>query len=384
MFPYCLSQPELRLRRLLRHRHGADLRVGRRVVEEDRAGTCSAEYPPGAGPDARSGRRRSTTTTRSSSWRATPARRRRSARRRPRARPTAQAIAIVDPLDPATLALRLSLPEAGRLVVHRRQRLRRLRARRRTPTSGSTATASRAGDPEQLGSSNTGYGPNLAGTGLRADRRRTRSTDRFPRDGVDRLDRRVSMARDRPLDGARAPRREAGPAGRLRPRPHRPLEGPRLPAEPRLDDLARRLRGRAGELGGQRVAARRAHAVRCAPSARSGAPTPAPTSPRPRASTATPSPTATTCASTRFRPTGSTRRGTTTTASSRKYYNIAQARRRRHRRRQRRRRQRRRRLGTSPRSSTSPTRPSTCRRRSSTGSRSRARATPARSSTSSS
>ena len=43
-------QPELRLRRLLRHRHGAHLRLGRRVVEEDRRAVCSAEYPPGDGP----------------------------------------------------------------------------------------------------------------------------------------------------------------------------------------------------------------------------------------------------------------------------------------------------------------------------------------------
>jgi hypothetical protein len=40
------------------------------------------------------------------------------------------------------------------------------------------------GDPEQLGTSNTGYGPNLEGTVCDADGTVRRSTDRFPRDGV--------------------------------------------------------------------------------------------------------------------------------------------------------------------------------------------------------
>ena len=41
-----------------------------------------------------------------------------------------------------------------------------------------------SGDPEQLGSSNTGYGPNLAGTVCDPDGTVRDSTDRFPRDGV--------------------------------------------------------------------------------------------------------------------------------------------------------------------------------------------------------
>jgi hypothetical protein len=41
-----------------------------------------------------------------------------------------------------------------------------------------------SGDPEQLGSSNTGYGPNLAGTVCDPDGTVRSSTDRFPRDGV--------------------------------------------------------------------------------------------------------------------------------------------------------------------------------------------------------
>jgi hypothetical protein len=41
-----------------------------------------------------------------------------------------------------------------------------------------------AGDPEQLGSSNTGYGPNLTGTVCDADGTVRQSTDRFPRDGL--------------------------------------------------------------------------------------------------------------------------------------------------------------------------------------------------------
>ncbi len=41
-----------------------------------------------------------------------------------------------------------------------------------------------AGDPEQLGSSNTGYGPNLSGPVCDPDGTQRRSTDRFPRDGV--------------------------------------------------------------------------------------------------------------------------------------------------------------------------------------------------------
>ena len=40
------------------------------------------------------------------------------------------------------------------------------------------------GDPEQLGSSNTGYGPNLEGTVCDDDGTIRTSTDRFPRDGV--------------------------------------------------------------------------------------------------------------------------------------------------------------------------------------------------------
>jgi hypothetical protein len=40
------------------------------------------------------------------------------------------------------------------------------------------------GDPEQLGSSNTSYGPNLEGTVCDADGTVRSSTDRFPRDGV--------------------------------------------------------------------------------------------------------------------------------------------------------------------------------------------------------
>jgi len=40
------------------------------------------------------------------------------------------------------------------------------------------------GDLEQLGSSNTGYGPNLAGTVCDANGTRRQSKDRFPRDGV--------------------------------------------------------------------------------------------------------------------------------------------------------------------------------------------------------
>ncbi len=41
-----------------------------------------------------------------------------------------------------------------------------------------------AGDPEQLGSSNTGYGPNLSGTVCDPNGTPRASTDRFPRDGV--------------------------------------------------------------------------------------------------------------------------------------------------------------------------------------------------------
>ena len=113
------------------------------------------------------------------------------------------------------------------------------------------------------------------------------STDRFVRDGVTVSTDTLPVARERALDGARAAHRQAGAARRLRPRPHRPLEGARLPAEPRLDDLAGRLRGRAGELGGEQRARSASAPARCARSARSGAPTRAPTSPRPRPSIAT-------------------------------------------------------------------------------------------------
>ena len=65
-------------------------------------------------------------------------------------------------------------------------------------------------DPEKLGTSNTGYGPNLAGHRVRPGRHASASsTDRFPRDGVTVSDRRLPVARDRPLDGARDARREA-------------------------------------------------------------------------------------------------------------------------------------------------------------------------------
>ena len=105
-----------------------------------------------------------------------------------------QAIAIIDPLDPGSAKFVYLFRKAGRLVVHSGERLRVVRSRRRTRTNGSTATRFDADDPEKLGISNTGYGPNLSGTVCRTasypdyppfpDGTPRASTDRFVRDGV--------------------------------------------------------------------------------------------------------------------------------------------------------------------------------------------------------
>src|SRR5206468_1446640 len=61
----------------------------------------------------------------------------------------------------------------------------------------------------------------------------------------------LPVARQRPVDGPL----DAGLGGRLarrlRPRPRRPVEGAGLPAESGLERLPGRVRGRAGELGGE-------------------------------------------------------------------------------------------------------------------------------------
>jgi hypothetical protein len=153
-----------------------------------------------------------------------------------------QAIVITDPLDPATLRyVYLSGSRAARLrCVERLRRLRPRRERRRVHR------------PQQL--------PERRSRAARLEQHRLRSEPRRHRvraDAAARLDggrslptrRRdrfhglLPVARVGPLDGARSEGGRAGAADRARRRPdlrvaalrrrsHRPLEGPRVPAEP--------------------------------------------------------------------------------------------------------------------------------------------------------
>ena len=143
-------------------------------------------------------------------------------------------------------------------------------------------------DTEKLGTSNTGYGPNLHGTVCDPPNDTPRdSTDRFPRDGVT-----VATDTYEWLASGRWMVRDLHVA-----KPGQPgVYGP---------DLIDRWKGRAFQQSPDSTislvgfedeqvnweANSRCSASardRCARSARSGAPTPAPTSPRPRPSTATP------------------------------------------------------------------------------------------------
>ena len=183
------------------------------------AGECTSAYPAGQRRDARSRCPASTTTTRSRSWRPTPGSRAPVTAKAPAGTSSRQEIAIVDPLRPRADDVRLPLPASGRLVVHARERLRLVPARRER---------GRVDRPLQL-QARRPRGPRdvqrrlrteLAGTvcrtavgrGLPAGRGRRRRALGRPvparrRDGA-HADLRV--ARDRAMDGARHARREAG------------------------------------------------------------------------------------------------------------------------------------------------------------------------------
>ena len=206
-------EPEHRLRRLLRRRHGARLRLGRRVLEDDRR-----YVQPGSTRRATGRRptrcRRSTTTTRSPSWRATPARRRRSARRAGRARRDNQELALADPLDPRRRATctssgspAASFDAANGYVAYARdanadeyidrnsfpRRRPRAARPRATPATGRTSRARSA---------------------CRYPASRLAGLDRpLPARRRDRHDRHVPVVGERPLDGPRAARRQAGQPG---------------------------------------------------------------------------------------------------------------------------------------------------------------------------
>ncbi len=169
-----------------------------------------------------------------------------------------QAIAIIDPLNGDTTFVYLFTQARG-ILLHRRERLRRLRPRpeRRSMDRSFQLRSLRPGkarhqqyrlrtQPDRNGLRPAGRHPAQLVGSFRARRRH-------------RQHRYLSVACDRTLDGPGSERGEARPAGRVRTRSARPLEGPRVPAGAGFHHLARRLRGRAGELGGERRPARRAH-----------------------------------------------------------------------------------------------------------------------------
>jgi hypothetical protein len=184
-----------------------------------------------------------------------------------------QAIVITDPLDPATLRyVYLFRKPGGSSFDVSNGYVAYVRDANADEYIDRYSFPS--GDPEQLGSSNTGYGPNLDGdVCVPLPQHNSAADDRFPRDGVTIstgsykwhasgrwMVRSLQVADAGSADRARL-RRGLRVTG-VRRRSRRPLEGSRVPAEPRLHHLARRLRGRAGELGGQLLAARRAYGSR--------------------------------------------------------------------------------------------------------------------------
>jgi hypothetical protein len=189
-------------------------------VEEDR-GQCSARYPPGVGPTpdpvATLDDDDEVVFMASDAGAQAPL----ATLGRP-GRPTAQALALVDPLDPspAKFVYLFLRPAARRSPPRTATSTTRAT---RTPTSGSTAISIARDDPEMLGVSNTGYGPNLSApsAGPRStpatrpipDGTPRASTDRFVRDGVTVATSTYEWRATGALDGARRARREAGQPG---------------------------------------------------------------------------------------------------------------------------------------------------------------------------
>ena len=94
-----------------------------------------------------------------------------------------QAVAVVDPLDPAaTRYLYLFRTEGGSSYTAETAEVQMQRHADADQWIDRGSFA--ADDPEKLGTSNTGYGPNLPGTVCDADGTVRTSKDRFPRDGM--------------------------------------------------------------------------------------------------------------------------------------------------------------------------------------------------------
>ena len=94
-----------------------------------------------------------------------------------------QAVAVVDPLDPtATRWVYLFRKPGGSSFTAASSEVQMVRAADADQWIDRGSFA--AGSPEQLGSSNTGYGPNVPGPVCRADGTVAQSKDRFPRDGM--------------------------------------------------------------------------------------------------------------------------------------------------------------------------------------------------------
>lgn len=94
-----------------------------------------------------------------------------------------RAVAVVDPLDPAaTKYLYLFRKPGGSSFTARTSAVQMVR----TPDADAWLDRGSfvAGDPEALGVSNTGYGPNLPGTVCAPDAPQRVSQDRFPRDAM--------------------------------------------------------------------------------------------------------------------------------------------------------------------------------------------------------
>lgn len=95
----------------------------------------------------------------------------------------AQAVAVIDPLAPATPRfVYLVLREGGSSFDANTGYVSYLRDADADQWIDRDSFTDE--DPEKLGSSNTGYGPNLAGPVCNPDQSVRASTDRFPRDGV--------------------------------------------------------------------------------------------------------------------------------------------------------------------------------------------------------
>ena len=231
-------QHRLRLRRYSgedQHTTYAYDREGFRCTRDDPGNPCLAQ--PASPPARRTRCRASTTTTSSRSWPPTPAPGARAHRAAARASRRARRSRSRDPLNPTRGAAYVYVMRAGGETaparrLRRGQRLRPLRARRRTPTASSCpspATTTTATPPQGIYCDAEGNVV-LNADGTAEDRarrprdyaRRSRPTRyRFRYDGRWLMTQIEHLAR----------RRRS-----VRPGPGRPLEGARVRAGPRLGD----------------------------------------------------------------------------------------------------------------------------------------------------